>query len=163
MGYFFGLGQGTKLYWCLLILVSTHFLLFGAPMVYFWGWGRVQKLFWGLLKQTIDFCFLSFALSCSFEFVWCRSQQLLCLNPTTVMVVLLIRLQLLLGCDNYILNTITPYLYLRDFLPILCHKSPFGASNSRCNNIALSVSHHNNRKTSVILVKKSTLSASRPF
>ena len=31
-------------------------------MGYFWGWGRVQRLFWGLLIQTNNFCFLSFAL-----------------------------------------------------------------------------------------------------
>ena len=52
------------------------------------------------------------ALSCSFEFVvWGvvgvgvgvgGSQRLLSLNPTTVMVVLLLGLWLLLGCDNYL-------------------------------------------------------------
>ena len=60
-----------------------------------------------------EFCSIS-ALSCSFEFVWwwcgcgCGwvggwwySQRLLSLNPTTVMVVLLLGLWLLLGCDNY--------------------------------------------------------------
>ena len=31
-------------------------------MGYFWGRGWVQKLFWGLLIQTNNFCFLSFAL-----------------------------------------------------------------------------------------------------
>ena len=50
-----------------------------------------------------EFCSIS-ALSCSFEFVvvvvgGC-SQRLLSLNPTTVMVVLLLGLGLLLGCDN---------------------------------------------------------------
>ena len=33
------------------------------------------------------------------------SQRLLCLNPTTVMVVLLLGLWLLLGCDNYFTPT----------------------------------------------------------
>ena len=49
-----------------------------------------------------EFCSIS-ALSCSFEFVWVGgwySQRLLSLNPTTVMVVLLLGLWLLLGCDN---------------------------------------------------------------
>ena len=49
-----------------------------------------------------EFCSIS-ALSCSFEFVWWwwwYSQRLLCLNPTTVKVVLLLGLWLLLGCDN---------------------------------------------------------------
>ena len=31
-------------------------------MGYFWGRSRVQKLFWGLLMQTNDLSFLSFAL-----------------------------------------------------------------------------------------------------
>ena len=34
----------------------------GALTGYFGGWGRGQKLFWGLLMQTNNFCFLSFAL-----------------------------------------------------------------------------------------------------
>ena len=74
-------------------------------MEYFWGWGRVQKLFRGLMF----FCFLSYALFLLYHIVlsscgggggggWC-SQRLLCLNPTTVMVVLLLELWLL-GCDN---------------------------------------------------------------
>ena len=52
-----------------------------------------------------EVCSIS-ALSCSFKFVWwwCGwwwySQRLLSLNPTTVMVVLLLGLCLLLGCDN---------------------------------------------------------------
>ena len=66
-------------------------------------------MFWGLLIYTDNFCFLSFALLLlyrvvlSFEFVvWVGgSQQLLCLNPTTVTVVLLLGLWLLLGCDNF--------------------------------------------------------------
>ena len=58
-----------------------------------------------------EFCSIS-ALSCNFEFMvggcgcccwWAVvSQRLLCLNPTTVMVVLLLGLWLLLGCDNYV-------------------------------------------------------------
>ena len=72
-------------------------------MKYFWGWGRVQKLFWGLLIWTnnfsSEFCSIS-ALSCSFEFQWGvavvvgggGSQRLLSLNPTTVLVVLLLGL-----------------------------------------------------------------------
>ena len=56
-----------------------------------------------------EFCSSS-ALSCIFEFLWVVvggggcSQRLLCLNPTTVMVVLLLGLWLLLGCDNYQAN-----------------------------------------------------------
>ena len=79
-------------------------------MGYFWGWGRVQKLFWGLLIQTNNFCFLSLAQfllyhvvlsSCGWWWWWQQvvggggSQQIHSLNPTTVLVVLL------LGCDNY--------------------------------------------------------------
>ena len=79
-------------------------------MGYFWGLGRVQKLFWGLLIWTNDFCFLSFDLFLLFHVAlsscgwWVEggggSQQLLSLNPTTVMVILLLGLWFLLGCDN---------------------------------------------------------------
>ena len=42
--------------------ILGSFFTFWGPNS-FWGcWGRVQKLFWGLLIQTNDFCFLSFAL-----------------------------------------------------------------------------------------------------
>ena len=47
-----------------------------------------------------EYCSIS-ALSCSFEFlVVGGSQRLLSLNPTTFLVVLLLRLWLLLGSDN---------------------------------------------------------------
>ena len=74
-----------------------------------------------------EFCSIS-ALSCSFEFLvggwvgggWWYSQWLLCLNPTTVKVVLL------LGCDNisffcfmicFKLNFVTAFLPYQKFLP----------------------------------------------
>ena len=78
-------------------------------MWYFLGWGRVQKLLWGLLIETNNFCFQSIALFllyhvvlslCGGWWVVVVSQRLLSLNPTTVMVVLLLGLWLLLGCDN---------------------------------------------------------------
>ena len=70
-------------------------------------------MFGGLLIQTKNFCFQSIALYLLYHVVlslfgggggsgWVVvvSQQLLSLNPTTVMVVLLLGLWLLLGCDN---------------------------------------------------------------
>ena len=108
-----GLGSGSK-----ILLGSTpsiltfkfdlilgSFWLFGALMGNFCGWGRIQKLFWGLLIQTNNFCFLSFALFLLYHVVlslcggvwvwvggWWYSQRLISLNPTTVMVVLLLGL-----------------------------------------------------------------------
>ena len=67
-----------------------------------------------------EFCSIS-ALLCSFEFVWVwvwvgvggwwYSQRLLSLNPTTVMVVLLLGLWLLLGCDNKSLHLDINFLF----------------------------------------------------
>ena len=81
------------------------FLTFWALMGYFWGWSTVQKLLLGLLILTNNFCFMSFALSLLYHVVLSLcgsggSQRLLSLNPTTAMVVLLLGLWLLLGCDN---------------------------------------------------------------
>ena len=42
--------------------ILGSFFTFWGTMGFFQGWGRVQKLFWGLLIQTNNFCFLSFAL-----------------------------------------------------------------------------------------------------
>ena len=83
-----------------------------AQIGYSSGRVRVQKLIWGLFIKTNDFCFLSFALFLLYHVVlsswwvvvgggggwWFPA--ITCLNPTTVMVVLLLGLWLLLGCDN---------------------------------------------------------------
>ena len=79
----------------------------------FWGpnglfLSTVQKLLWGLLIYTNNFCFLNFALFLLYhvvEFLWWvvvvgGFQRLRSLNRTTVLVVLLMCLWLLLGCDN---------------------------------------------------------------
>ena len=109
-------------------LMLGSFFTFGALMGYFWGWGRVQKLFWGLLIETNNFCFLSFALFLLYHVVlsswwvvvvggwvvWC-SQRLLSLNPTAVIVVLLLGLWLLLGCDNILPILTNPYHSNTDF------------------------------------------------
>ena len=87
-------------------LILGSFLTFGALTGYFWGWGKGSKTVLGsprLITFVSEFCSIS-ALSCSLEFVWwCGwySQRLLSLiNPTAVMVVLMLGLWLLLGCDN---------------------------------------------------------------
>ena len=70
-----------------------------------------------LLFWTNNFCFLSFALFLLYHVFlslcgggggWVVvSQRLLRFNPTTVMVVLLLRLWLLLGCGNTYMTLIT--------------------------------------------------------
>ena len=82
------------------------FLTIWGPNGLFWGRGRAQKLFWGLLIYTSNFCFQSIALFLLYVVLslWWEvgggSQRLLSPNPTTVLVVLLLGLWLLFGCDN---------------------------------------------------------------
>ena len=119
MGYFWGWGRVQKLFRVLFIQLNNFYfpsiLTFDFHLILeqfftFWAifgvWGRAQKLFRGLLLQTIDFGFLSFALFLLYHVVFSVwvvvvvggcSQQLVCLNPTTVMVVVVVGLQQLIS------------------------------------------------------------------
>ena len=89
-------------------------------MGYFWGRGRVQKLFWGLFIMTNNFCFQNNALFLPYQVVLSScgggggcSHRLLCLDPTTLMVVLTLGLWMLLGCDNNMwLITFTIFIHI---------------------------------------------------
>ena len=92
---------------CAAILRLCDFILgliftFWAPMGYFWRWGRIKKKIWGLLYKLIilfsEYCSIS-ALLCSF-LVGMGSQRLRSLNPTIVLVDLVLGLRLLLVCDK---------------------------------------------------------------
>ena len=105
----------THIIWPILSQNNISFVNCNTFVVYFWGCGRVQNYF-GVSSYRLmtEFCSISayhVVLSLWWVVVWC-SQGLLCLNPTTFMVILLLGMWLLLGCDNsntdnYILTTVT--------------------------------------------------------
>ena len=84
-------------------LLGGNFESFWFLAGYLWGWGWVKKVLWGFpyRETTLDLSIALFllyyvVLSLFGGDVGGGSQRLLCVNPTSVLVVL----WLLLDCDN---------------------------------------------------------------